>query len=44
MTKTNYQSPEVTIMEMEAQTLLCQSSYDVAATSLEAWDYEEFQW
>ncbi|MGN1226280.1 MAG: hypothetical protein ACI4TL_03485 [Candidatus Cryptobacteroides sp.] len=44
MTKTNYQSPEVKVIMMDAQTVLCQSSYSVTASSIEDWDYEEFVW
>lgn len=44
MTKTNYQSPEVKVIMMDAQTVLCQSSYSVAASSIEEWSSEEFEW
>lgn len=44
MIKNTYLSPEMTIITVNAQTVLCQSSGAVSASSIEEWTYEEFEW
>lgn len=44
MKKSTYLSPEMTIITVSSQTVLCQSSGAVSASSIEDWTYEEFEW
>ena len=44
MIKSTYLSPEMTIITVNAQTVLCQSSDPVSASSIEEWKHEEFEW
>lgn len=44
MKKINYQTPEVLVTDLNLEGMLCQSSLDVSAASIEEWENETFSW